>query len=73
MYNVTLRRVLANVVAVEKQRVLRILMCVFVVLVIQDALRMCPIIFSSVACRAVQYFSTFFFTNDTILERKKLT
>ena len=60
MYNVTLKRVRANVVAVEKKRVLHILMCVIVVLVIQYAVRMYRVIFSSVACRAVQYCSTFF-------------
>jgi hypothetical protein len=32
--------------------------CVFVALIIQNAKRMCRIIFSSVACRALQYFSS---------------
>jgi hypothetical protein len=33
--------------------------CVFVALVIQHAMRMRPVTLSSVACPAVQYFSTF--------------
>jgi hypothetical protein len=34
--------------------------CVFVALVIQHAMRMRRVTFSSVACPAVQYFSTLF-------------
>ena len=45
-------------VAVEKQKVLRILsVCVSVALVIPHAMRMRCTIFSSVACPATQYFS----------------
>jgi len=47
-------------VAVEKQNALHILsvcVCVSVALVIQQAIRMRRIIFSFVACPAIQYFS----------------
>jgi len=49
MYNVTLRRVRATIVAVEKQYVLHnlcvcVCVCVFVALDIQHAMRMCHIV-----------------------------
>jgi hypothetical protein len=54
MYNVRLRHVRATIVAVEKQLVLRIMS---VALRIQRAMRMRRIM-SSVACPALQHFST---------------
>ena len=52
-----LRRVDKTVVAVEKQLVLHISVCVCVVLVIQHAKRVRRIILSSVAWLAVPFFS----------------
>jgi hypothetical protein len=55
---VALRHVRVTTVAVEKQKVLHILcVCVSVALVIQHAVRMRCIIFSSVACPATQNIS----------------
>ena len=49
---IDVRRVRITIVAVEYSE------CMFVALGIQNAMRMCRIIFSSVACRVEQYFST---------------
>jgi hypothetical protein len=56
MYNVTLRRVRATIVAVEKQLILHIV-CV-PAFVIQHAKRVHHIVMSSVPYLAVPYFST---------------
>ena len=58
MYNVTMWRVRATTVSEEKQLCITYSECVFVALVIQNAMRMLHIILSSVACLALQYFST---------------
>jgi hypothetical protein len=55
---VTLRRVRATIVAVEKSINITYFECVFVALVIQHAKRMRRILLSSVACPNIQYFST---------------
>jgi hypothetical protein len=55
MYNVTLRRFRVIIFAVET---LTYSECVSVALVIQHAMRMCRIIFSSVACMTLPHFST---------------
>jgi len=55
-----MRPIRATIVAVEKQKTIRITYCecVFVALFIHRAMRMRRIILASVACPAVQYFST---------------
>jgi hypothetical protein len=40
--------------------------CVFVALIILHAIRMCHIIFPSVACPVGQYFFPYYFINGTI-------
>jgi len=55
MYNVTLKRFLATIVAVEKQLVLHTLECVFVALGIQ-AMFMSHTVICDLACLALQYF-----------------
>jgi len=52
MYKRKVRRVRVTVVVVEYSE------CVSVALGIQHAMRLCRIIFSPVACRAVQYIPT---------------
>ena len=54
---VILRRVRATIVAVERQRVLHNSQFMSVALVIKRAMRVRPILLSSVACQAVPYFS----------------
>ena len=56
-YNVILTLFHTSIVVVEKQELL-LIVSVFVALVMQHAACMHRVILSSVACRAVQYFST---------------
>jgi hypothetical protein len=60
MCNAKLRRVRVTTVAVEKKSITSS-ECESVALLIQHAMRMRRIILSSVACPAVQYFSTTIF------------
>jgi len=57
-HDVTLRRVRATTVAVEKQISVTYSECVFAALGTQCAMRMRRTILSSVACPVLQYFST---------------
>jgi hypothetical protein len=57
-YNVTLRRVRVTIVAVEKQKIVKVMLVCTLALVTRHAKRMRRIILSSVACLAVPYFST---------------
>jgi hypothetical protein len=56
MYKPNIVKRLRNIVFVEKTISITYSECVFVALVIQHAMGMCFIIFSSVACLAVPYF-----------------
>ena len=58
MYNVTVGAVRVIVVAVEKAKCIINFECVSVVLVIQHAVLMRRITFSSLTCLALPYFST---------------
>jgi len=58
MYNVTLRRISATIVAVAKEISITYAKWVSAALVIQHAMRMRRVICSSVSCLCLQYFST---------------
>jgi hypothetical protein len=59
-YKVMLRRVRATIVAVNKATSIAYSQCVSLALVIRHAKRMCHIVLSTMACLALQKFSTLF-------------
>ena len=69
--NVSLKLVHITIVAVGKKLNITFSECLFVAVVIQHAMRMRRIIFSSVASQATPYFSTLFKKTVRFLEKKK--